>query len=178
MLFAPGMVVAQMVQQGSAYDFSFTSIDGKPMPLSNFKGKVLLVVNTASLCGYTPQYTALQKLHETYRAAGFAVIGVPSNDFGQQEPGKAADIKSFCETNFNIDFPMTDKSVVMGAMAHPFYKWARGVLGDAAAPRWNFHKYLVGADGKLIASFSTQTPPDDPRVIGAIATALKASPRS
>lgn len=175
MLLGPAVVAAQGAQTGSAHDFSFTSIDGKPMPMSAFKGKVLLVVNTASFCGYTKQYDGLQKLYETYEKRGFAVIGVPSNDFGEQEPGKAAEIKDFCETNFNITFPLTDKVEVKSAGAHPFYKWARATLGDAAAPRWNFHKYLVGGDGKLIAAFSTQTTPDDPRVTSAIEKALAAS---
>ncbi|HRK17887.1 MAG TPA: glutathione peroxidase [Hyphomicrobiaceae bacterium] len=174
MLFGPSVVAAQGAQSGSAHDFSFTSIDGKPMPLSAFKGKVLLVVNTASFCGFTKQYDGLQKLHATYEARGFSVIGVPSNDFGQQEPGKAAEIKTFCETNFNITFPLTDKVEVKGAGAHPFYRWARETLGEAAAPRWNFHKYLVGADGKLIAAFSTQTTPDDARITGAIEKLLVA----
>ena len=176
MLLAPAITVAQSVQsqQGSAHDFAFTSIDGKPLPLSGFKGKVLLIVNTASFCGYTKQYDGLQKLHEIYAAKGFSIVGVPSNDFGQQEPGKAEEIKQFCETNFNITFPLADKVQVKGATAHPFYAWARTTLGDAAAPKWNFHKYLVGADGKLIASFSTQTTPDDKRLISAVEKALSA----
>ncbi len=161
-------------QSGSAYDHAFTSIDGKPMPLSSFKGKVLLIVNTASFCGYTKQYDGLQKLHDTYAARGFAVIGVPSNDFGAQEPGKAEEIKTFCETNFNITFPLADKVEVKGAGAHAFYAWARTTLGDAAAPKWNFHKYLVGADGKLLASFSTQTTPDDKRLTSVVEKALAA----
>ncbi|MEQ1649943.1 MAG: glutathione peroxidase [Hyphomicrobiaceae bacterium] len=177
MLFAPAVVMGQAMQKGSAHDHSFTSIDGKPMPLTAYKGKVLLIVNTASFCGYTKQYDGLQKLHDTYAAKGFTVIGVPSNDFGGQEPGKAEEIKTFCETNFNISFPLTDKVVVKGANAHPFYAWARATLGDAATPKWNFHKYLVGVDGKLIASFSTQTTPDDKKIIDAIDKALSA-PRS
>jgi glutathione peroxidase len=178
MLFAPSVVMGQPVQKGSAYDHSFTSIDGKPMPLAGFRGKVLLIVNTASLCGYTKQYDGLQKLHDTYAAKGFAVIGVPSNDFGQQEPGKAEEIKTFCETNFNISFPLADKVQVKGANAHPFYAWARATLGDAATPKWNFHKYLVGPDGKLIASFSTQTTPDDKKITEAVEQALSRSPKS
>ena len=176
MFFAPAVTEAQMrqSQNGSAHDHAFTSIDGKPMALSTFKGRVLLIVNTASFCGYTKQYDGLQKLHEKYMARGFTVIGVPSNDFGQQEPGKAEEIKTFCETNFNITFPLTDKVDVKGKSAHSFYAWARGVLGDSAAPRWNFHKYLVGGDGRLLAAFSTQTTPDDKRIIDAVEKALSA----
>lgn len=174
MLFQPAMTSAQSStpQTGSAHDFAFTAIEGQPMPLSAFKGKVLLIVNTASFCGFTKQYDALQKVHAKYEARGFAVIGVPSNDFGDQEPGSAKQIKDFCETNFNLTFPLTEKVSVKGPNAHPFYAWARATLGEQAAPRWNFHKYLVGPDGRLIAAFSTQTTPDDKRVTDPIEAAL------
>jgi glutathione peroxidase len=152
----------------SAYDFSFTSIEGEPLPLSSFKGKVVLVVNTASQCGFTPQYTDLQDVWTRYRERGLVVLGVPSNDFGGQEPGSEAEIKAFCEVNFAVDFPLTTKEQVTGEAAHPFYRWAAGELGFAAKPRWNFHKYLIGPDGKLADWFATTTKPTAPKVVKAI----------
>lgn len=156
-----------------AHDFQFTRIEGGPLPLSDFKGKAVLVVNTASRCGYTPQYTGLQKLWRTYRDKGLVVLGVPSNDFGGQEPGTAVEIKTFCETNFEVDFPLAGKEPVKGDAAHPFYKWAAQELGPEAAPKWNFHKYLIGPDGKLVGWFSTKTSPDAPDLTAAIEIALK-----
>ncbi len=115
----------------SAFEFSFTAIEGGPLPLKKFEGKALLIVNTASFCGYTPQYTGLQNLWQRYRDRGLVVIGVPSNDFGAQEPGSATEIKQFCEVNYAIDFPLAEKVVVKGEQAHPFYRWAQDVLGPA-----------------------------------------------
>ena len=156
----------------TAWDFSFTSIDGKPMPLSDFKGKVLLVVNTASFCGFTKQYEALQALDAKYQSQGFHVIGVPSNDFGGQEPKAAGEIKEFCEGMFGVTFPLTDKVAVSGEAAHPFYVWARDRLGWLNAPKWNFHKYLVGRDGKLVTSFFSSTAPDADRLVKAVEAEL------
>ena len=153
---------------GNVYDFTFTSIDGEPLPFSTFDGKVLLVVNTASLCGFTRQYGGLQALWERYRDEGFVLLGVPSNDFGGQEPGSAAEIKDSCEVNFDIDFPLTEKQHVKGDDAHPFYTWARATLGEDKAPRWNFHKYLIDRRGMLADSFGTSVHPDDPALISAI----------
>ena len=152
----------------TAWDFEFVSIDGKPMPLADYRGEVLLVVNTASMCGFTKQYSGLQALHEKYEAQGFKVVGVPSNDFGGQEPKAAGEIKEFCETTFGITFPMTDKAEVTGDGAHPFYAWAREELGWLNAPKWNFHKYLVGRDGRLVTSFFSQTTPESDKVIRAV----------
>ena len=160
------------VQQGSAYDFSFTDIDGKPLPLSDFKGKAVLVVNTASRCGFTPQYEGLQALWEKYRDQGFVVLGVPSNDFGGQEPGSEAEIKQFCSVNYSVDFPMTQKTVVKGPGAHPFYQWAAKQFGMLSTPKWNFHKYLIGPDGRLVEWFATTTAPDNAKVAKAIEGAL------
>ncbi len=154
--------------------FSFTAIDGSPMPLKAFEGRVLLVVNTASMCGFTPQYKALQSLNERFEAKGLTVIGVPANDFGGQEPKGEKDIKSFCEGAFGVTFPLTEKTVVSGEKAHPFYKWAAATLGKDAAPRWNFHKYLVGRDGRLVASFATTVEPDAAQIVKAIEAALAA----
>jgi glutathione peroxidase len=156
----------------TAYDFDFVAIDGQPLPLRHFAGKAVLVVNTASMCGYTPQYADLQALWEQYRDRGLVVLGVPSNDFGGQEPGGAEQIKDFCAVNFAVDFPMTDKQAVTGAQAHPFYQWARQELGSAAAPRWNFHKYLVAPDGRLADWFSTSTSPRSERVVKAVQAVL------
>ena len=162
------------MQSDSAYDYTFEAIDEKPLPFSDFRGKVVLVVNTASFCGFTKQYAGLEAIYEKYKDRGFVVLGVPSNDFGEQEPGTNAEIATFCQGAFNVTFPLTTKYSVNGAGAHPFYKWAKSVLGDNAAPTWNFHKYLVGADGKLVASFTTTIEPDAPQVVKAIETALAA----
>lgn len=144
----------------TAFDFTFQAINGKPLPLSEFRGKVLLIVNTASECGYTPQYEGLQKLWETYRDRGLVVIGVPTNDFGGQEPGDEAKIAEFCKGVYGVTFPLTAKYHVKGNEAHPFYKWAREVAGAPSAPVWNFHKYLISADGQVKRWFPTATAPD------------------
>jgi len=144
----------------SAWSFSFTAIDGKPLPLSEFEGKAVLVVNTASQCGFTPQYKGLEELYRKYRDRGLIVLGVPCNDFGAQEPGGSAEIQNFCESNFAVDFPLTEKVKVTGEEAHPFFRWAAKEMGPLAKPRWNFHKYLIAPDGRLVDWFSTVTSPD------------------
>ena len=156
------------------YKFTLKTIDGKPMPMAQYKGKVVLLVNTASMCGFTPQYEGLQQLHDSYKAKGFTVVGVPSGDFGGQELGTNSEVKQFCESKFGIKFPMAEKSVVKGPKAIPVYKWAAATLGDASTPQWNFHKYLVGKDGKLIAAFGSRTTPLSPEVTGAVTKALSA----
>lgn len=156
----------------NAYDYSFQSIDGGELPLSTFKDKVVLVVNTASKCGLTPQYDGLEKLYSDYRDQGLVVLGVPCNQFMGQEPGTEAEIKDFCETRFSIDFPLTAKTDVKGETAHPFYKWAKAELGEAADPAWNFHKILVGKDGQLIGAFGPRTEPQAPEVVSAVKAAL------
>lgn len=155
-----------------AYDFEFHTIDGAPLPLETYRDKVVLVVNTASQCGLTPQYEGLEKLYSDYKDQGLVVLGVPCNQFAGQEPGTEAEIKDFCETKFNIDFPLTAKADVKGDTAHPFYKWAKDVLGEPAEPVWNFHKILVGKDGKLIRAFGPRTEPLDEEVVGAVKAAL------
>lgn len=162
----------------SAYDFEFTSIDGETLPLSSFAGKVVMVVNTASFCGFTGQYEGLQTLYDRYKDRGLVILGVPSNDFGQQEPGSTKEIKEFCSTKFNVTFPMTTKYSVVGDEAHPFYKWAADELGGTAKPRWNFHKYLIGPDGKLVDWFSTVTGPGSSRVQASIEKLLASSAAS
>lgn len=173
-VMAPSMTPAVNASEGSAFDFAFASIDGKPLPLSQWRGKVLLVVNTASFCGFTKQYAGLQKLWSDYEQKGLVVVGVPSNDFGAQEPKAEGDIKSFCEGAFGVTFPLTAKQVVTGDTAHPFYKWAAAAGGSDGVPAWNFHKYLVGRDGKLIAAFSSRTAPDSTSITDAIEKALAA----
>ncbi len=145
----------------SAHDFSFTSIDGKPLKLSDFAGKPVLVVNTASECGLTPQYRGLQALWDSYRERGLVVLGVPSNDFGGQEPGTEKEIQNFCATNYRVTFPMTAKVHVAGSAAHPLYKWVLSEAGEAAAPKWNFHKYLIDASGNLAGTYGSKVTPDD-----------------
>ena len=155
-----------------AYDFEFKSIDGQPLPMSTFKDKVVLVVNTASQCGLTPQYDRLEDLYRAYRDKGLVLLGVPCNQFAGQEPGTESEIKDFCETRFNIDFPMTAKVDVKGEAAHPFYAWAKAELGDSSESVWNFHKLLVGKDGKMVGAFGPRTEPTDSDVTGAIDRAL------
>jgi glutathione peroxidase len=156
----------------SAYDYSFNAIDGAPLPLAAFKDKVVLVVNTASACGLTPQYDGLEKLYSDYKDKGLVVLGVPCNQFGGQEPGTEAEIKTFCETRFNVDFPLTAKADVKGDTAHPFYKWAEAELGEGAVPVWNFHKILIGKRGEAIQAFGPRTEPEAPEVTAAIDKAL------
>jgi glutathione peroxidase len=153
----------------NAHDFTFPALDGQSMlPLGAYAGGPLLVVNTASACGLTPQYAGLQKLWQTYGGRGLTVLGVPSNDFGAQEPGSETEIAQFCTARYQVSFPMTAKQTVLGAGAHPFYRWAVEQLGEAGAPRWNFHKYLIGPDGELVEMFGSRTPPQDASMIAAI----------
>jgi glutathione peroxidase len=152
----------------NAYRFEFTAIDGGALPLSAWAGKPVLVVNTASFCGYTPQYRDLETLWRQYRDKGLVVLGVPSNDFGAQEPGSAAEIKQFCETTYDIDFPLTEKYRVIGGNAHPFYRWVVATLGEGAAPRWNFHKYLIGPGGELAGAWPSSVRPGDKAITGEI----------
>jgi len=149
----------------SAHLFEFQTITGEALPMSRFEGRVVLVVNTASRCGLTPQYRELQGLWERYKARGFVVLGVPSNDFGAQEPGGEAEILSFCEVNYDIDFPLTAKQAVIGVDAHPFYKWVVEIAGEDAAPRWNFHKYLIGPDGALVNVYGSRVTPLDEALV-------------
>lgn len=156
----------------NAYDFSFKSITGEDLPLAQFKGHPVLVVNTASACGLTPQYEGLEKLYTDYRDKGLVVLGVPCNQFAGQEPGTEAEIAAFCTVKFDVDFPMTAKNDVKGDGAHPFYKWAEQKLGEPAVPVWNFHKILIGADGEALQAFGPRTDPLDPEIVGAVEKAL------
>lgn len=156
----------------SAYDFEFEDIDGRRLPLVNFEGKAVLVVNTASECGFTPQYADLQTLWLRYRDKGLVVLGVPSNDFGEQEPGDEAAIKVFCRSNYQIDFPMTGKQKVIGSDAHPFYRWVVEEIGELAAPQWNFHKYLIAPDGSLTGLWPPKISPLDPEITDSLDSLL------
>jgi glutathione peroxidase len=148
----------------SIYDFSANSLEGQPVPLSTFKDKVLLIVNTASQCGFTPQYQGLQSIHSKYENQGFAVLGFPCNQFGQQEPGSASEIQSFCETRFGVTFPLFEKVDVNGSNAHPLFKYltkaAPGIFGTEGI-KWNFTKFLVDRSGKVIKRYPSTTKPED-----------------
>jgi len=150
----------------TAFAFSFPALDGGDIKLADYAGKPVLVVNTASLCGYTPQYAGLQELWTRYRDRGLLILAVPSNDFGGQEPGGAADIHGATH-GYGVTFPIAAKAVVKGPSPHPFYKWAASERPQDT-PRWNFHKYLIGRDGNLVASFPSAVEPTDSRVIAAI----------
>jgi glutathione peroxidase len=152
----------------------FGGLMGGTIDLKAYRGKVVLVVNTASQCGFTGQYAGLETLYRARERDGLVVVGVPSNDFGQQEPGSAGEIKRFCELNYGVTFPMTTKYAVRGANAHPFYRDALARLGPSAQPAWNFHKILVGKNGQPIAAFPSATTPDAPELARAINTALAA----
>ena len=156
----------------TAFDFRMEAIEGGPLDLGGYRGRPMLVVNTASFCGYTPQYTGLQKLHEKYGPRGLVVLGVPSNDFNQ-ESADARTIKRFCEANYSVEFPMTTPAKVTGAQAAPLFAFLAAHGGGA--PRWNFHKYLVARDGRRVRGFATQTGPESPALVQAIEAALNAS---
>lgn len=155
----------------AAYAFSFPALSGDDIRLAAFTGKPLLVVNTASLCGYTPQYAGLQELWNEFRARGLTVIGVPSNDFGGQEPGGSSEIMETAHHQYGVTFPVAAKTVVVGAKAHPFYKWAAEAR-PREVPRWNFHKYLIGRDGYITEVFPSAVEPADTRIKTAIARVL------
>lgn len=156
----------------NVHEVGFDTIDGKPLPMSDFSGKVVLVVNTASKCGYTPQYEGLQALHDEFSGQGFSVLGAPSNDFGGQEPGTESEIKTFCELNFGVDFPLTSKVHAVGRQQHDFWKVAKSGLGEAAEPKWNFHKVLVGKDGQVLKAYPSSTKPGDSELVSDIEAAL------
>ncbi len=157
----------------SFFEFSINLIDGKKIELSNFKGKSILLVNVASNCGFTKQYSDLQKLYDFYRTKGLVVIGVPSNQFGGQEPESEKIIKDFCETNFDITFPMTSKYKVKGKDAHPIYVWAKETFGNSAVPKWNFHKILINSEGKVQDTFASFTNPMSSKITKQIDKIIK-----
>jgi len=148
-----------------AYDFNFKDLDGSPLNLSEYRGKVIVAINVASQCGFTSQYEDMQQIWEKYQSKGIIILGIPSNDFGQQEPGSNEDIKNFCEAKFGISFPMTEKVSVKGSDAHPFYIWARENHGKSAIPKWNFHKIIIDKNGKIAETFSSITNPSSKKFI-------------
>ncbi|WP_298215183.1 glutathione peroxidase [Acidocella sp.] len=158
----------------SAHDFTFVTLAGAPYPLRALAGRPILVVNTASRCGFTPQYAGLQNLWRVYGPRGLAVVGVPCNDFGGQEPGEAAEIGAFCERNYGVTFPLMAKARAAGEAAHPFFRWVAAEKGFLARPRWNFYKYLIGKDGALRDFFISPTRPESRRVRNAVEAALTA----
>jgi glutathione peroxidase len=155
----------------TAYAFSFASLKGDAIRLADYAGKPIMVVNTASLCGYTPQYAGLEQLFMRFHGRGLMIIGVPSNDFGGQEPGGAAEISETANKEYGVTFPLTAKVDVRGPNAHPFYKWAAAER-PSETPQWNFHKYLVGSDGHITAVFPSAVEPTDARVLDAVAKEL------
>ena len=154
------------------YEYKFNNIDGEEIKLDDYKGKIIVVVNVASRCGYTPQYDGLQKLWTDYKERDLVVIGIPTNNF-KQEPASNKEIKDFCETNFGISFPMTEKIDVIGKNAHPFYKWAKKNYGIGAIPKWNFHKIIIGKNGKVADTFASFTKPTSSKFIKAIEKEIK-----
>jgi len=162
----PELASAQVTRM-TAYAFSFTGLKGGDIKLADYAGKPVLIVNTASQCGYTPQYAGLQALWTRYRERGLVILGVPSNDFGGQEPGGVSEIEHTAHQGYGVTFPLAAKAEVRGPAQHPFYKWAANEK-PLELPRWNFHKYLVGRDGHVVGSFPAQVAPDDPKLIAAI----------
>ncbi len=171
------LVAAEAPEGGWAadtvYPISMSGLLGGEVPMSAFQGKAVLVVNTASKCGYTPQYEGLQSLYEAKKDEGLVVVGVPSGDFMGQEYSDAEEIAEFCTLNFGVTFPMTAKDHVKGKNANAFYQWAEAQLGEDAVPKWNFHKVLIGKDGKAVAAFPTKTDPNAPELTQAIDAALQ-----
>ena len=159
------------------YDFSAKALAGDEIPLKQFEGQVLLIVNTASACGFTPQYKGLEALHQDLAPRGFAVLGFPCNQFGGQEPGSAEEIGTFCATNYGISFPIMEKIEVNGPGRHDIYKALTPIQGDGRDGdiKWNFEKFVVSADGTKVTRFSPSTKPDDPKVIAAVEAALPKS---
>jgi glutathione peroxidase len=159
------------------FDYTLNTIDGQPAPLSAYKGKVVMLVNVASRCGYTPQYTALESTYEKYKDRGFVIIGIPANNFGAQEPGTNKEIKTFCQSKYNVTFPMMAKVSVKGEDKNPLYQY---LTDKSANPKtggdiqWNFTKFLVGPDGQIITRFEPAVTPDSPEVLAAIEKALAA----
>lgn len=157
----------------NAYSFSFDDIDGKKINLSDLKGKVILIVNTASKCGFTPQYSGLQELYQKYKARGLVVIGVPSADFANQEFEQLSEVKEFTNKEFHVTFPLTAITKVSGNKAHPFYLWANNKAGFIGSPKWNFHKYLIDKNGNFATWFSSPTKPQSPEITKKIEELLR-----
>lgn len=171
LLSALGLAAAGAVVAGTVYDFSADTITGEPQSLAQYKGQVLLIINTASKCGFTKQYAGLQELYSTYEDRGLVVLGFPANNFGGQEPGTNEEIAQFCSTKFDVTFPMFGKISVKGDDIDPLYAWLTA-HPNGKKVSWNFNKFLIGRNGDLIAHFGSRTAPDDPKLIEAIEKAL------
>jgi glutathione peroxidase len=164
-----------MAAEKTVYDFTLNSIDGQPAPLAAYKGKVVLLVNVASKCGYTPQYSALESTYEKYKDRGFVIVGIPANNFGAQEPGSNQEIKTFCSSKFHVTFPMMAKVSVKGDDITPLYQFLTDKSSNPQSGgeiKWNFTKFLIGPDGRVIARFEPEITPDSPQVTSAIEEAL------
>jgi len=168
---SPSLALAANTTNVNAWSFSFPALQGGDIKLADFKGKPILVINTASQCGFSGQLAGMEQLYTRYGPRGLVVLAIPSNDFGGQEPGGAEEIMATAQGEYHATFPIAAKQVVKGTEAHPFYRWTAG-LKPSDTPRWNFHKYLIGRDGNLAAVFPTATEPTDGRVIGAIVREL------
>lgn len=164
------LIPSVLMAASSVHDFTLTSIDGNPAPLSSYKGKVLLLVNVASKCGYTPQYTGLQTLYDKYKDRGLVVVGVPANNFGGQEPGTNEEIKTFCTRNYNVTFPMMSKVSVKGEDKTPLYGYLTENTGGDV--KWNFTKFLVDKNGKIVSRFESKVTPESPELTSAVEKAL------
>jgi glutathione peroxidase len=172
MLFCAATLVAA---EKTVYDFTLNSIDGQPAPLAAYKGKVVLLVNVASKCGYTPQYSALESTYEKYKDRGFIIVGIPANNFGAQEPGSNQEIKTFCSSKYHVTFPMMAKVSVKGEEITPLYQFLTDKSSNPQSGgeiKWNFTKFLIGPDGRVITRFEPEITPDSPQVTSAIEAAL------
>ena len=165
-------MTTSLIAGSGLYNFTLNSIDGKPAPLADYKGKVVLIVNVASKCGFTPQYSALESIYEKYKDQGFVILGFPANNFGAQEPGTNAEIKTFCSRKYNVSFPMFSKISVKGADQAPLYTYLTQQTGTGDI-KWNFTKFLVDRNGKVIQRFEPEVTPDSKEVTEAIETQLK-----
>ena len=174
-LAAGAILMAGSASAASVYDFTPNSIDGKPMPIASFKGKVVLLVNVASRCGFTPQYKGLEALYEKYKDQGFVIVGFPANNFGAQEPGTNEEIKTFCKSKYSVTFPMMAKVSVKGDDTTPLYQFLTTKANPSTEGeiKWNFTKFLVDKDGNVIARFEPKVTPEDPALVGAVEKALK-----
>jgi len=164
-------MTASVFGASSVHEFTLNSIDGKPAPLSAYQGKVVLIVNVASRCGFTPQYAGLEALYEKYKDRGFTILGFPANNFGAQEPGTNEEIKTFCSSKYNVTFPMYSKISVKGDDKAPLYQFLTAATGSEI--QWNFTKFLVDKDGKVVARFEPKVTPESAEVAGAIEKALR-----
>jgi len=176
-LALPAAAASEEPEPSSVYAFEAKRLDGKVESLGAYRGEVLLIVNTASRCGYTGQYAGLEALYERYRDRGFSVLGFPSNDFGNQEPGSEREIGAFCKANYGVEFPMFSKVVTKGDGAHPVYRYLRSLPEPVGGPvRWNFQKYLVDRNGQVVARFESAVEPEDPKLVAELERLL-AAPR-